>query len=114
MRILIDECVPAGISESLIKFGHACRTVQQAGLSGKKNGELLSLAETRWDILLTNDKGVQYQQNLTGRKISVLVLRARSNRLADLLSLIPACEDALRSIKPGQVVEIGKVPSRDR
>lgn len=108
MRILIDECLPAPIIDSLTPFGHECKTVREIGLGSKKNGELLALAEGEWDVLLTNDKNIKYQQNMEGRRISILILSAKSNRLRDLLPLIPACARALVSIQSGQVVEIGR------
>lgn len=107
MRILIDECLPAPIIDSLTPFGHECKTVREIGLGSKKNGELLALADGKWDVFLTNDKNIKYQQNMNGRTISILILSANSNRLSDLLPLIPACADALRSIQSGQVVEVG-------
>jgi predicted nuclease of predicted toxin-antitoxin system len=108
MRILIDECLPAPIIDSLTPFGHECKTVREIGLGSKKNGELIALAEGEWDVLLTNDKNIKYQQNMEGRRISILILSAKSNRLRDLLPLIPACARALVSIQSGQVVEIGR------
>lgn len=66
MRILIDECLPAELKESLIALGHESETVRQAGFGSKKNGELLALAEGQWDVLLTSDRNIKYQQNMTG------------------------------------------------
>jgi predicted nuclease of predicted toxin-antitoxin system len=107
MRVLVDECLPARIKRSYIQHGHECKTAREVGLASKKNGELLSLAEGQWDVLLTNDRNIKHQQNLTGRTISILVLRAKSNRLEDLLPLVPESLRALQSIQPGQIVEIG-------
>src|SRR3954462_13136653 len=77
-------------------------------LAGKRNGELLTLAEAAgFDVLLTVDKGLPHQQNLSDRVISLLVVRAHSNEIEDLLPHVPACLEALRSIKPGQVVRVG-------
>jgi len=101
MRILIDECLPARLKNSFVQSGHECKTVQDLGIANKKNGELLSLADGEWDVLVTNDQNIKFQQNITGRKISVLVLRANSSRLADLLPLILACRSALASIRGG-------------
>ena len=64
MRLLIDECLPRALKWLLQE--HTCRTVQEMGWSGKKNGELLSLAETEFDALLTMDQGFEHQQNLHG------------------------------------------------
>jgi predicted nuclease of predicted toxin-antitoxin system len=106
MKILIDECLPAAIKDRMLALGHECETAREAGFGSKKNGELLALAESRWDVLMTSDRNLKYQQNMTGRKIAILVLRAKSNRLVNLLPLMPACVDALRSIEQGQVVEV--------
>jgi hypothetical protein len=81
--------------------------VRKAGFGSKRNGELLTLADGRWDVLLTDDRNIKFQQNMTGRSISILILRAKTNRMEDLLPLMPACSEALLSIKPGQVVEVG-------
>lgn len=107
MRILIDECLPAPLRNPFTSQGHECRTVREIGLAGKKNGELLSLADGTWDVLLTNDRKMKHQQNMTGRTISLVVFVARSNRLRDILPLVPACVRALSSIRPGQIVEVG-------
>jgi hypothetical protein len=82
-------------------------TVSEAGFSGKTNGELLSLAEqSGFEVLVTLDKGIAYQQNLGGRQIATLLIRARSNRLADLLH-VAACKENLASARPGEILVIG-------
>jgi predicted nuclease of predicted toxin-antitoxin system len=106
MKILIDECLPVGIAKSFTAMGHACQTVRQAGFGSKKNGELLALADGQWDVLLTSDRNIKYQQNMTGRSVSILILCAKSNRMKDLLPLMAACAQALLSIQAGQVVEV--------
>jgi len=70
MKILIDECLPAGLKGALTSLGHECQTVRRAGFGSKKNGELLTLVEGRWEVLLTDDQNMKYQQNMTGRKVS--------------------------------------------
>jgi len=107
MKILIDECLPAALTENLTALGHECQTVRQVGFGSKKNGELLTLAEGRWDVFLTSDRNIKYQQNMTGRSVSILILCAKSNRMKDLLPLIPACTQALLCIEAGQVVDVG-------
>jgi len=109
MRILIDECAPRALKRVLGDHGHECRTVQEAGWAGKKNGELLSLAETAFDALVTVDTNLSYQQNLAGRKIAVVVLHSSSNRLDHLRQYFPACVLAIEKIKPGEIVQIGEV-----
>ena len=107
MKILIDECRPDELKDLLSAKGHECQTSRRAGFGSKKNGELLTLAEGRWDVMLTSDRNIKYQQNMAGRKISIVILRAKTNRMTDLLPLMPACAEALLSIQPGRVVEVG-------
>ena len=107
MKILIDECLPAALRGTLTAMGHECETVRRAGYGAKKNGELLTLAEDEWDVLFTSDRRMKYQQNMTGRNVAVVVLCARSNRMKDLLPLMPAFAQALLSVSRGQIVEVG-------
>ena len=107
MKILIDECLPAALTGNLSALGHECQTVRQTGFGSKRNGELLALAEGRWDVLLTSDRNIKYQQSMTGRRISILILCAKSNRMKDLLPLMPACAQALLSIQSGSILEVG-------
>ena len=107
MRVLIDECAPRALRNALARYGHQCQTVQEQGWAGKKNGELLNLAENSFDVLVTIDTNLRYQQNLTGRKIAILLLSAPTNRLDVLTALFPACAQAIAAIKPGDFVEIG-------
>lgn len=107
MKLLLDECLPDELRETVAAMGHACQTVRRAGYGSKKNGELLTLAEGQWDVLLTSDRNIKYQQNISGRSVSILILRAKSNRMKDLLPLMPACAEALLSLQPGRIVEVG-------
>jgi predicted nuclease of predicted toxin-antitoxin system len=70
MKILIDECLPVELKGTLDTLGHECETVRRAGYGSKKNGELLALADRQWDVLLTSDRNIKYQQNITGRNVS--------------------------------------------
>ena len=107
MRVLLDECAPRALKAFLAKQGHECSTVQEAGWTGKENGDLLNLAEGLFDALITLDTNLHYQQNLLGRSIAIVVLRSSSNRLDQLRPLFPACTAALQVIKPGEVVFAG-------
>ena len=110
MRILIDECIDERFRNALT--GHDSQTARHAGLAGLKNGDLLKAAEAaKFDVFLTVDQGIEYQQNLTGRKIAI-ILRAKSNRLHDLLQLVPACLARIESIRPGQIVNIEGIAPR--
>jgi predicted nuclease of predicted toxin-antitoxin system len=106
MRVLLDECTPKALKRVLADSGHECRTVQEAGWAGKKNGELLGLAETAFDVLVTVDTNLRYQQNLAGRKIAIVVLQSSSNRLDHLRQYFPACDQAIEKIKPGEIVVV--------
>jgi len=106
MRILIDECIDERFRNSFP--GHDCQTSRYAGLAGLKNGDLLAAAEAAgFEVFLTVDQGIEYQQNLSGRNIAIIILRVKSNRLADLLRLVPASVSSIESIHPGQIVKIG-------
>ena len=107
MRLLIDECLPRTIKFLFEDGGHECRTVQEAGFSGKENGELLSLAEQNFDVFVTIDKNIQYQQNMSNRKIAVLIIRTKSNDIDDIRPQVPYALATLDSIKPGEIVEVG-------
>jgi len=84
MRLLPDECLPRRLKPLLAAGGHESQTAGDAGLSGKENGEFLDLAEEFFDVLVTIDKSIPYQQNLAGPKIAVLVIRSASNDLGDI------------------------------
>jgi predicted nuclease of predicted toxin-antitoxin system len=100
MRILIDECIDERFRNSLP--GHDCQTVRYAGLAGLTNGELLAAAETaKFDVFLTVDQGIEYQQNLTGRSIAIIIVRTKSNRLKDLLPHVPVCPQKRCYLKLG-------------
>src|SRR5438105_14886324 len=105
MRVLNDECIDERFRKSLPE--HDCQTTRYAGLAGLKNGELLIAAETaKFDVFLTVDQGIEYQQNLTGRNIAIVIFRTKSNRLKDLLPYVPVCLAHIESIQPGQIVRI--------
>lgn len=106
MQILLDECVPRPLRRHFP--GHNVRTVHEEGWSGKKNGELLALmAGNGFEVLLTVDQSVPHQQNLAAIGVAVVVMVAPTNRVGDLVPLIPAVEAALIRIQPGDAVEVG-------
>ncbi|HTQ39567.1 MAG TPA: DUF5615 family PIN-like protein [Pirellulales bacterium] len=105
MRVLLDECVPRRLAVHLV--GHEVHTVPEMGWTGKKNGELLELMSNQgMEIFLTTDQNLRYQQNLQTAGVAIVVLAAVSNRLADLIPLVPATLNALTTIKPGEILEI--------
>jgi len=105
MKLLIDECVDERFR--LLFPGHDCQTARYAGLAGLKNGRLLDAAEAAgFDVLITVDQNIPDQQNLSGRKLSILILCGRTNRLRDLAPLATAAIAALATIAPECVVRI--------
>lgn len=86
--------------------GHEIVTVPEAGWAGKRNGELLRLAEGRFDVLLSTDKGIPHQQNVYRFDLAFVLLRARSNAYEDLAPLMGEVNEALTSVRPGTVVRI--------
>jgi predicted nuclease of predicted toxin-antitoxin system len=105
MRVLIDECVHERLRHQFP--GHDCQTVRFANLAGLKNGRLLEAAESAgFDVLITVDQNIPDQQNLGGRKLSMLILCAPTNRLVDLERLVPKAIAALHSIGQGEVVRV--------
>ena len=106
MRLLLDECIPRGLKNSFQSYD--CRSVIEEGWAGKKNGELLRLAENSgFQVFITLDHGFEYQQNLTSRAIAVVLIRTKSNRLPDLLGHIPEILKLLATIQPGQLAKVG-------
>ena len=87
MHILLDESVPSSLGSQLT--GHSAVTVQRRGWASIKNGKLLALAAGEFDVLLTADKGMEYQQNLATLPVSILIVLARSNRIEDLAAAVP-------------------------
>jgi predicted nuclease of predicted toxin-antitoxin system len=101
MRILLDECVDWRLLRDLP--GHDAKTVRQMGWDEVLNGALLRLAEEQFEVLITTDKNMQFQQNITSFRIGVVVLRGRTSRLRHLRELLPALLEALPSIRRGEV-----------
>ncbi len=105
MRLLRDECVPKALKRDLI--GHDVNTVQAMGWAGTRNGALLRLAASTFDVLLTVDQGIEYQQDVSELAIAVVILVAASNDVNDLRPLVPEVLDVVRAIRPGQIVRVG-------
>jgi hypothetical protein len=104
MRVLLDECVPRALGKELV--GHDVRTVVEAGWAGVKNGELLQLAAGLFDVLLTVDRNLEYQQNFAGVELAVIVIHAPSNDVTVLRPFMPAVLAAIPKAKPGMVTHI--------
>jgi hypothetical protein len=102
VNILLDECTPRVVKKLLPKLN--IQTVQEMGWSGLKNGELLAAAEGQFDVFVTTDKNLRYQQNLQGRKLAVLLLP--SNQVPIVERLITDIEANLMVIQAGDFIAI--------
>ena len=105
MRILLDECLPRQLGRHLGE--HEWSTVPKEGWSGIKNGVLLTAISGKWDVLLTSDANLPWQQALAGRDIAVVIIRAFSNHKNDLLPWMPDVLRALSTMKKGEAIEVG-------
>lgn len=105
MRVLLDESVPRKFARELV--GHDVQTVAQLGWSGTENGELLlRAAASGYEVLVTADQNLEYQQNLSKITIGIVVRVARSNRLVHLIPLVPQVLRDIGTIRPGVVVHV--------
>ena len=102
MRILLDECVPWPIRNLL--RNHSCTSVQAQGWSGIRNSELLKRAEADFDLLITADQNIIYQQNLSGRTIAVLELSTNDLRRIQASAIL--LQDAINAIRPAEFVKL--------
>ena len=105
MKVLLDECLPKKLKRE-IADGHVIVTVPEQGWASKKNGELLRLAATEFDVFITIDNNLSAQQNLTKVDLAVIVLSAPNNRLETLKPLVPRIKEAIASIQIGEIVYI--------
>lgn len=105
MNVFLDECVDWRLALDI--DGHNVRTARQQGWSTIKNGELLALATKEFDVFVTVDRNLSFQQNLPAFSIAVIVLRAHSNRLGDLQPLVPELLGAIPKARRGTVTYVG-------
>jgi hypothetical protein len=106
MRLLLDECVPRPLLHDLRSYD--AHDVVDMGWSSKRNGELLTLMLAHgFDVLLTVDRNLSFQQNLRASGVGVVVAEARTNRVKELRPLIPRILEALGAVKPGELITVG-------
>lgn len=106
MRILIDACLPVEL-KSLLR-GEEVRTAREMGWQRLDNGQLLAKASVRFDVLVTVDKSMPSQQMLKRYAVGVVVIKARSNRIADLKPLLPEIQSSIAHCKPGTATGVPK------
>ena len=102
MKILLDESVPHVVQTRLSHL--AIRTVRDMGWTGTKNGELLRRAEAEFDVFVTADQQLRFQQNFSGRTLAIIVLP--TNQVRTVVSLLPAIEEGLKRVQPGMFLII--------
>ncbi len=105
MRVLLDECVPHRLAAAFV--GVEVRTVVQMGWANTTNGQLLRLAEQDFDVFVTTDQRLQFQQTIAALDLAVLVLVARRNKLDFLMPLMPEALVLLPELRPGEVRTVG-------
>ncbi len=104
MRVLLDECVPRALHNDIP--GHDVRTVAEVGWAGVKPGELLRLAANAFDVLITVDRNLEYQQSFKGVSLAVIVIHASSNDIIALRPLMPGVLDLIPQAKAGVVTHV--------
>ena len=101
MRLLLDECLARNLKRDLV--GHEVMTVVEAGYSGMKNGALLRAASRNFDVLITVDRNLPFQQNIGALRIAVLILMTQGITYPDLKPLVPEVLASLGTIQPGEL-----------
>lgn len=105
MRVLLDENLPRRLKQCFAE-GVEVLTVQDCGWKGLQDGELLRIAQTEFDVFVTTDKGIPFEQNLSSLSIAIVLLETRSNRFEDLVELLPQLNEIMQSINIGDLVRI--------
>jgi predicted nuclease of predicted toxin-antitoxin system len=105
VRILLDECLPKRLARELP--GHDARTVPDMGWAGLRNGDLLAVAQRQFDVFLTVDRNLSFQNDIHRFALAVVVLHAASNKLSDLRPLLPELLSKLPSVASGTVSDVG-------
>ena len=103
-KILLDECIDRRLARQI--SGHEVKTAPEMGWAGLDNGELLARAEKEFDVFITVDRNLTFQQNLPKFSIAVLILQSPTNRLQDLLPLVPNILDALTDPQKGKAISL--------
>jgi hypothetical protein len=105
MRLLLDEHLPIGLA---VEFpGYAVHTVSGRGWTGIKNGDLLRRMSGQYDALVTMDRSIEFQQRIATLRFGIVLVRARSKRMQDLMPLVPSIRSALDTLKPGRICRVG-------
>ena len=105
LKLLLDECIDRRFAREL--KNHNVRTALQMGWTGIRNGDLLKLAEDKFDVFITVDRNLSFQQHLPRFNIAVVVLHAKTNRIDELKPLVPKLLSTLSTVEPGKLTRVG-------
>ena len=106
MKVLLDECVDSRLAEHI--RGHTVATVASRGWHGLSNGELLKLAQAEFEVFVTVDRNLAFQQHLPKFSIAVVLISAKSNRIDDLVAMVPALLGSIPTAPKGSVTRVGR------
>ena len=105
MRVLLDENLPVDLAAELV--GHEVATVTSLGWQGIKNSDLLRRAQESFEVLVTMDRNLEFQQNIARFELSILLVLAHSNRVVHLRPIVPTILEAIESVRPGELRRVG-------
>lgn len=106
MKVLLDECIDRRLAKEFV--GYEVKTVPEMGWAGVKNGKLLALAESEFEVFVSVDRNLPFQQNLSQFDLAIVILQSPSNRLADLKSLVPNILAILSVAPKGQATIVSR------
>ena len=104
MRILLDECVNAGVRRAF--DGHAVRTVSELGWRSSQDGPLLELAQKQFNVFVTIDRNLERQNNLKKYNLGFVIVSVRSNEISSFLPIFDKIKEAAETVRPGEVLHI--------
>ena len=104
MKLLLDESLPRPLKYDLSEF--YVKTVPEMGWSGRDNGDLLGLASKEFDLFVTTDKNIEYQQVIENYDIAIVVLDAVTNRYKELIKLLPSLTEIIHTFEKGKIHKI--------
>ena len=110
MKLLLDECVTVDLKKDLAE--HEIRTVVEAGYKGLQNGNLLRAAAGQYDVLITVDRNLRFQQNIRSLSVAILIIDAGGITYSHLKPLLLKVRNALINIQPGQIITVSKAGAR--
>ncbi len=106
MKVLLDECIDWRLSRDIV--GYDVKTLRQMGWTSTEDGDLLALAAEHFDVFVTVDRNLSFQQHLSSFSVAVVVLRAKTNRLSELRLLLPRLLAAIETAPRGEATIIGE------